>query len=394
MSPDTAVDVLTSSLSNTTSSLASARLSLALAEVEARRGSWRAAADAAGVAAEAAGRDLGALPALSVLAAAWDARVRACLIAGWDEEAVAFMSSVNAAAAVGGDPPSIIKTAAAGLGALVAHVGGDQARASGAAAALGGLDEATRASLAQEDYQLHDPDIALAASWAAVRAGAVWASCGGTSSSSPWFPIAARTAAASTAAADLSTCPTGPLARADLAASVGAGLAQLALRAGDCPGAEDEAAASLGAADGAGSPAAAAAAPLLLLGDTFARRAQLTVGVGLYTRAAQGAGLVQPTGGTGGKLWAALGGRAPAVHPSLASAVAWRLAQLLTLAPRRSTEADQWAGVAVRAGGLGPDAAALTAALGPLHGLKGGLVASMGAPWVDVATRRVLPRLE
>ena len=362
--------------------------------MEAARGSWRAAADAAGAAAEAVGGcDAGPAPAArSVLVAALDARVRACLTAGWDAEAAAVVD--GALTAAGGACPPV---AAAGWAALVAHAAGDAAGAAGAAARVASL-------LEEGDPAASDPDAGLATAWAALRAGAVRASCGGDGggsedpSPSHLFGVAAAASAASRGGATPATCPTGPVARGEAAASFGAGLAQLALRAKDWPGAEDRAAAALDDLQAASSAAAATAAPILLLGDTFARRAQLTVAEGLYKRAAQGAGLVEPTGDAGERVWAGKPGRSasalPAVHPSLAAAAAWRLAQLMTLAPRRSTEAGRWAGAAVRAGGLGPDEAALTAALGPLDGLKGGVVAGMGAPcWVDVATRRVLPRL-
>jgi len=416
--PDAAADALTSTLHGLAASTSSsspvsstpARLLLALAEVEAGRGAWRAAADAAWRAVEAASGDD---DAIAVRKAALDARVRACLTAGWDEDALKACAAEAGLEEAAGGGPSLPTVA---LSALHAHATGLAPAAGSLAAALRGVllyDEQPD----QMEYLIaHDPMVIV---WAAARAGGVFAAAGGEAGRAAARSVLGcgpATAAASAAAAAPLTAPSGPVARGEVTASLAACAAQLALAERDWAAAEDAASAALAAATGEGgggggggagpsatTPAlprhpASAAAPLLILGDVFARRAQVTVAEGLLRRAALDAGLAEPSGGGGGqqqRVWAASvsASHPPPVHPSLASTIAWRMAQLLSLTPNRGTEARRWAGLAAAAGGLGGDEDALATALGPLDGLKGGVVAGMAGPFVDVSIRRVLPHL-
>lgn len=83
------------------------------------------------------------------------------------------------------------------------------------------------------------------------------------------------------------------------------------------------------------------------------------------------------------------------VHGSLASAAAWRYAQLLSALPKRDTEASAWQGLAVghwqRVHG-GTQSNELDKVLGPLDLLKGGRDESPGII-VDLMLLRGLPCL-
>ena len=83
------------------------------------------------------------------------------------------------------------------------------------------------------------------------------------------------------------------------------------------------------------------------------------------------------------------------VHGSLASAAAWRYAQLLSALPKRDTEASAWQGFAVRhwqAMHDGTQSNELDKVLGPLDVLKGGKNESPGII-VDLMLLRGLPCL-
>ena len=395
-SADAAADALNSTLHALASTSSQAPLLLALAEVEASRGSWRAASDAAARAVAAAGSD----PAsAAVRKAALDARVRACLTAGYDSEALTACAEEAGLEEGSGAGPSLPTVS---LSALHAHASSLAPAAASLAAAVRGVLLHGEADT-MDDIMSTDPDRGLVLAWAAARAGGVFAAVGGVAGRAAARAVLESGPVVSAGGVALSvplTSPTGPLARGEAVASLHACSAQLSLADRDWVAAEDAASAALAAVTGEGvgadttlaRPPAAAAAPLLLLGDVFARRAQVTVAEGLYRRAALDAGLAEPSGDGSARLWKSAAA-CPAVHPSLASTIAWRMAQLLSLNASRATEAGRWAQVAAAVGGMDKEALAASA-LGPLCGLKGGVVAGMAGPYVDVGTRRVLPRLE
>lgn len=349
-----ALDILASVEAVCGSHAGLARLRLARADVEAGRGAWAAAADAAATAAEAAE----AGHAGRLLLAAADAGARFSAAAGADTA----LATAAATAARAADVPAQLRDGVvAGLEALAAHAAG------GAGAAA---DAAARA-----DDSLPLSVGGTLASFALSRAAAVFLASGDADRAAALF---AR--AASAAVKAVPACVAGPAAAADAAAAAGAGAAQALVAAGDSSAAEDAASAALAALDRRGRPAAAGLPLLFVLGDVFARSGRVMLAEGMLRRAGSLAG-ADPAK------------RAPAsvsaCHPSLAAAIAWRYAQLLTALPQRETEAAAWADAAADRGG---GRAALEAALGGLPALTGQGDKGAGVV-VDGACRRALPAL-
>jgi len=379
---------------------------LAASDAHASLGEWVEASKEAAEALEfAAAADPAAAESLPLLQTAALAAVRAALAAGDDAAAA------RAAARAGG-----VGDVLAGLAALARGAGGQgDGRGEGQFGAAqqqqqppSSSDPTTASPLALLSLgRTHAAAAMRAAAWAA----AAQAQAGGDGD--------ARAAAAAAAAGPHADAARGPLGRcaeladaeADSAASavplvphLSASLwrevaadarvaqGQAAAAARRWPEAEEALSAAVRAGEAAAGGDARApslAAPLVLLGDVYARTARVTFAEGMYREAARLAGAEARIGGGagGGAAGAGAGGAGggagdggggaptsgenggggggtteslstPAagagaagprpVHPSLAALAAWRYAQLLTALPRRGTEAAAWAAAGER----------------------------------------------
>jgi len=191
------------------------------------------------------------------------------------------------------------------------------------------------------------------------------------------------------------------LPRAQVEADALLGGAQCSVRAGEWEAAEAGLSAALAAAEAVGGERhARVAAVLLPLGHVFCRTARVTFAEGLHREAAKLLGLdvgrLLSAGGAGGGAdaaahRAALGPRPLPVHGSLAAALCWRNAQLLTALPKRDSEAGAWSGAAraLWPAGGGGNAAGLQGALGTAELYTGRGQPGAGAV-VSLQLRRLL----
>jgi len=178
-----------------------------------------------------------------------------------------------------------------------------------------------------------------------------------------------------------------PVHLGDLAADSLLGSAQLAANALRHEEAEDALIEALACAEAVGSDQhPRVALVLLVLGRLYASTARVSYAEGLYRESAKRLG-VDKDGPKGDK---------PVdmpVHSSVAALLCWRFAQLLTVLPKRATEAGTWEERARShfkfAGGL--NVAPIEAVLGDLGALKeGGGHAGLGVV-LNLTLRRALP---
>ena len=425
--PDEAIDVLrtgvVASSSSSSSKLDEAALLLAWSDAEAARCDPLAALERAASAADAlseAAREghEGSTLALYLRLLVEDARLRASL---------ALAAPPSAAGADGGgggggetlevesgSPASsssaVAESSAAGMRALAAHSRGDaetaRREAEAAAGALARLEAGERSG----ERRGEPPAAAAAAtlaSLAASRAAAVHLACGEASAAEELYSKAAALAerARRGGSGGDQVALFSPLAAADAALAALSGRAQA--RASSALPLLPPEAARKDAGDALSSfdseegdlclrrPEAAAAPLLLVLGQICAGSGQVMVAEGLFRR--------------GGQLLRILtSGKAPparfrdSVHPSVASALAWRHAQLLTALPQRGKEAAELAEAAARiedsgrpsssSSSLDSCRSSLEDSLGTLDALTGKGRKGRGVV-VDAAARRVLPWL-
>jgi hypothetical protein len=365
---------------------------LAASEARAWLGEWRGAARDASEALGAVAASDGALLPVAALAA-----VRAALIAGEDAAAAAAVS-----------PAALLLLP--GLADLAAGTVDPSSEAAGEAPSeegrhpLGLLSRGRRlAAAAMRAAESEGGDAKAAALAAAPHADAALA---------PLDACARLSELRASEAAD--SVPLLPCLAARLwrEAAADARVAQAQAHAAARRWPEAEAALSRAveageAAAGGDARSPGLAAPLVLLGDVYARTARVMYAEGMYREAARLAGVEAAGIGSGGRGGGGGGGAAEedgggaeaaagprAVHPSLGALVAWRYAQLLTALPRRETEARAWAAAAERLwrgrGGCGGGGASSSAAAAGANAEAGGLASALGA--LDCRTGRSAAR--
>ena len=426
--PDEAIDVLrtgvVASSSSSSSKLDEAALLLAWSDAEAARCDPLAALERAASAADAlseAAREghEGSTLSLYLRLLVEDARLRASL---------ALAAPPSAAGADGGgggggetlevesgSPASsssaVAESSAAGMRALAAHSRGDaetaRREAEAAAGALARLEAGERSGERRGEPPAAAAAAATLASLAASRAAAVHLACGEASAAEELYSKAAALAerARRGGSGGDQVALFSPLAAADAALAALSGRAQA--RASSALPLLPPEAARKDAGDALSSfdseegdlclrrPEAAAAPLLLVLGQICAGSGQVMVAEGLFRRGGQLLGILTS-------------GKAPparfrdSVHPSVASALAWRHAQLLTALPQRGKEAAELAEAAARiedsgrpsssSSSLDSCRSSLEDSLGTLDALTGKGRKGRGVV-VDAAARRVLPWL-
>ena len=424
--PDEAIDVLrtgvVASSSSSSSKLDEAALLLAWSDAEAARCDPQAALERAASAADAlseAAREghEGSTLALYLRLLVEDARLRASLALAAPPSAAGADGGGGETLEVGSGSPAssssaVAESSAAGMRALAAHSRGDaetaRREAEAAAGALARLEAGERSGERRgEPPAAAAAAAATLASLAASRAAAVHLACGEASAAEELYSKAAALAerARRGGSGGDQVALFSPLAAADAALAALSGRAQA--RASSALPLLPPEAARKDAGDALSSfdseegdlclrrPEAAAAPLLLVLGQICAGSGQVMVAEGLFRRGGQLLGILTS-------------GKAPparfrdSVHPSVASALAWRHAQLLTALPQRGKEAAELAEAAARiedsgrpsssSSSLDSCRSSLEDSLGTLDALTGKGRKGRGVV-VDAAARRVLPWL-
>ena len=431
--PDEAIDVLrTGVASNPKNKLDEAALLLAWSDAEAARGGLGAALERAErardaleeAAAEQGGRERSSSTlALYLRLLVQDARLRASLALVAPPPSAAAAEADAAAGGSGGGgggggetlevekENAVAAASAAGMRALSAHSRGDaeaaRREAETVVAALGRLEE-ERESGAEEE---HPAAAAALASLAASRAAAVRLAGGEGREAEELYSKGvalaerARKGKGGGSGADKLDLLFSPLAAADAALAALCGRAQArafsALPLLPPEDSQKDAGDALSCFDAEEGdlclrrPEAAAGPLLLVLGSICAGSGQVMVAEGLFRRGGQVLGI------SSSSTSSSSGSKAPfrhSVHPSVASALAWRHAQLLTALPQRGREAAELAEAAARieetarATTSDSSRSSLEDSLGTLDALTGRGRKGRGVV-VDAAARRVLPWL-
>ena len=425
--PEEAIDVLRTGVSASSSSkkLDEAALLLAWSDAEAARGGLAAAVERAALAREAlieAAEETKRSPlALYLRLLVEDARLRASLAlsassaeevdGGGDEEILLDLVSSPASSS----SSAVAAASAAGMRALLAHSRGDaevaRREADTVSGALGRLEEAEE-NEEGEELESHAAAAFTLASLAASRAAAVHLACGESPAAIELYSKAVALAERARKSIGEGKDKLGelfsPLAAADAALAALCGRAQARSVAAlpllppqDSQKDAGDALSSFDAEKGnvlhLQRPEVVASPLLLVLGALFASSGQPMVAEGLFRRGGQLLGILKQDKAKASPL-------RHAVHPSVAAALAWRHAQLLTALPRRSKEASELAEAAARIAESEESKkdssspleescrSSLEDSMGTLDALTGNGRRGKGVV-VDAAARRVLPWL-